>query len=277
MISALFFALLLALQLSPPPAAAQPSMDAQCEAWLCLPGGFGPAECNPAKAAVDWRLSRVPPLDPLPPWSSCATHYAAIQANLRFDNHYRPPACDRSTGHGTVWVRVDGQRVGSQYDYTRQEPVRPCPPPPPPQLPVSDPTPDPTDPPDTTTEIPETDPCEVDPASCEVPPPDPCQVDPASCIPQTTCEDRGDCPPEEPCEDRGDCPEETCPDIPCPLGTVRHADCVCRPIKDFRFTPPVGPPVPCNTISCPHVQHGWGAHPLAIHWTLRAAPPATPQ
>ena len=25
----------------------------------------------------------------------------------------------------------------------------------------------------------------------------------------------------------------------------------------------------CNTISCPHIQHGWGADPLKIHWTLR--------
>lgn len=33
----------------------------------------------------------------------------------------------------------------------------------------------------------------------------------------------------------------------------------------------------CNTISCPHVQHGWGADALTIHWTLRAAPPVTLQ
>ena len=26
----------------------------------------------------------------------------------------------------------------------------------------------------------------------------------------------------------------------------------------------------CNTISCPHVQHGWGADPRNIRWTLRA-------
>ena len=45
----------------------------------------------------------------------------------------------------------------------------------------------------------------------------------------------------------------------------------------------VGPPTGggsvgfCNTISCPHVQHTWGADPLKIHWTLRAAPPVTQQ
>lgn len=33
----------------------------------------------------------------------------------------------------------------------------------------------------------------------------------------------------------------------------------------------------CNTIGCPHVQHTWGADPLKIHWTLRAAPPVTQQ
>lgn len=26
----------------------------------------------------------------------------------------------------------------------------------------------------------------------------------------------------------------------------------------------------CHTIACPHVQHGWDADPLNIHWTLRA-------
>ena len=235
MISALFLALLLALQMYAPPAAAQPSMDAQCEAWLCLPGAFEPAECSPAKAAVDWRLSRVPPLDPLPPWSSCATHYSAVQANLHFDNNYRSPRCGRSTGHGTVWVRVDGQRVGAQYEYTRQEPVRPCPPPPPPVL-----DPDPTD---TTTEIPETDPCVTDPASCEEPETDPCVIDPASCeepetdpcvIDPASCEepetdpcviDPASCHREPTCEERGDCPTDPDPDPP-------------------PFTPPVGPPVP---------------------------------
>lgn len=37
----------------------------------------------------------------------------------------------------------------------------------------------------------------------------------------------------------------------------------------------------CNTIACPHVQHGWDADmsaaPLPIHWTLRATPPVPPQ
>ena len=250
MIYALFFTLLLALQIFPAPAAAQPSMDAQCEAWLCLPGGFGPAECNPAKAAVDWRLSRVPPLDPLPPWSSCAAHYEAIQANLRFDNNYRPPGCGRSTGHGTVWVLSDGVRIGSQYSYTRQETVRPCPPPPPPRPPVlnrptttttttpttttTTPTTTTTTPP--TTETTQTDPCVVNPSSCiEPPPPDPCEVDPASCI---------EPPPPDPCEvNPASCIEPPPPD-PC---EVNPASCIEPPPPDPDpppFTPPTGPPVP---------------------------------
>lgn len=67
----------------------------------------------------------------------------------------------------------------------------------------------------------------------------------------------------------------------CPIGTVLDPDGVCRPIEedpDNPWTPPVGPPVPgCNTISCPHVQHTWGANPLEIHWTLGTAPPVTKQ
>ena len=271
MTAALFLALLLALQMSPAPAAAQPSMDAQCEAWICLPGGFGPAECTPAKAAVDWRLSRVPPLDPLPPWSSCATHYAAIQSNLRFDNHYRPPRCGRSTGHGTVWVRVDGNRVGSQYDYTRQEPVRPCPPPPPPTIrpPTTDPTtPDPTTPtttdpttPTTTTTDPITPDTTITTTTTTILT-DPCVINPASCINGNNCPS-GNCDKEEDNCPSGNCDEEkeNCPDgtprpadgscrqtrIACPIGTVLHPDGVCRRRRhdpDNPFTPPVGPPVP---------------------------------
>ena len=103
--------------------------EAECEAWLCLPGGFGPAECAPAKRAVDRRLRLR--LDPLPPWASCAALYNASPANLTFDNQYRRPGCGRASGRGRVWVRVDGKREGRQYAYTRTEPIRPCPPPPP--------------------------------------------------------------------------------------------------------------------------------------------------
>lgn len=63
---------------------------------------------------------------------------------------------------------------------------------------------------------------------------------------------------------------------------------------DGNSVQPVGPPAPgssvggigggvgvCNTIACPHVQHGWGADGDVdlrnIHWTLRAAPPVPHQ
>ena len=69
-------------------------------------------------------------------------------------------------------------------------------------------------------------------------------------------------------------------------------DCPPDPGSGGGGTPPqvVGPPTAggsvggvgggvgyCHTISCPHMQHTWGANPLEIHWTLRPAPPAPPQ
>ena len=47
------------LVLAPAPALAV-SM-AECEAYLCLPGGFPPSECTPAKAAVLRRLAALQP------------------------------------------------------------------------------------------------------------------------------------------------------------------------------------------------------------------------
>lgn len=76
------------------------------------------------------------------------------------------------------------------------------------------------------------------------------QVDLDSCL-----DDCVDCPP-------GDGSGNTCP--PGRFWSEGLGKCI-DPLV-------VGPPVPgsgCNTISCPHVQHGWGADPLNIHWTLR--------
>ena len=79
MITATVLALALALQaLAPAPALAV--TEAECEAYLCLPGGFPPSECSPAKAAV---LSRLAALQPaLPPWASCAAQFGWDTANL---------------------------------------------------------------------------------------------------------------------------------------------------------------------------------------------------
>ena len=74
MIRALFVSLALALALqalAPDPARAV--TEAECEAWLCLPGGFPPSECTPAEIAVKRRLAAFQP--PLPPWSSCAAAF----------------------------------------------------------------------------------------------------------------------------------------------------------------------------------------------------------
>ena len=204
-----------------------------------------------------------------------------------------------------VWVWVDGVQTGTSLHHTISNGAqisRVCPPPPPEPPPTLDPpppsTPISTDPPpwerpttpppeDTTTGDPlcPTPPCDdpPPPEDPEPPPPPACEV--LGTCPEDDCPggncDEDDCPggncdePEETCEDRGDCPQ-----ITCPIGWVLiDGRCQQRPHDpDNPFTPPVGPPVPgCNTISCPHVQHGWSADPLEIHWTLRAAPPLTQQ
>ena len=228
MISAIFIALALLLHaLTPPPAAACP---AECEAWLCLPGGFPPSECNAAEAAVLRRLARGQA--PLPAWSSCrARCNNAAAANLAwtFPTQLSCPSGGSLVGgscqgtdaagcsftytarnHGNVWVHVDGQKMDARFG--------------------------------------------------------------SSSLPYTLAEagarnvDRDSCPP-----DCVDCPPGTDPGIPpIPIGV---------PVP----TAPVGGvgggvgAAPCNTISCPHVRHGWVADPLQIHWTLRPAPPVTHQ
>ena len=80
MIPALFVSLALALQvLTPQPALA--ASFAECEAYLCLPGGFPPSECNAAHTAVLRRLAALQPS--LPDWSECAGAFGWDAANLR--------------------------------------------------------------------------------------------------------------------------------------------------------------------------------------------------
>ena len=228
MISAIVLALVVLLPaLTPRPAAACP---AECEAWLCLPGGFAPSECNPAKAAVLRRLARGQ--DPLPRWSSCRArcdNAGAATLGWTFPTELSCPqggslsaglcrgmdgsGCSFSytpRNHGEVWVHVDGQRMDARYAAH--------------SLPYT---------------LAEAGSVNVDPDSC---------------------------PPDEE-DNRG--------------GT-----------NDGNYVQPVGPPAPgsavggigggvgvCNTITCPHVQHGWSADVdlRTIHWTLRTTPPVTPQ
>ena len=204
------------LALTPRPATACP---AECEAWLCLPGGFAPSECAPAKVAVEQRLARGQ--EPLPPWSSCRARCGnAGAANLRWTFPTElscPHGGSLSVGlcrgidddgcsftytprnHGEVWVHVDGQRMDARFE--------------------------------------------------------------AHSLPYTLAAagarqvDRSTCPDIDP----GDPPLVVGP--PVGGGSVGG----------------VGGGVgaaPCNTIACPHVQHGWGADVdlLNVHWTLRAAP-----
>ena len=133
MISAVFIALALVLHaLTPRPAAACP---AECEAWLCLPGGFPPSECNAAEAAVLRRLARGQA--PLPRWSSCrarCNNAAAATLAWTFPTQLSCPSGGSLVGgscqgtdadgcffsytprnHGNVWVHVDGQKMDARF------------------------------------------------------------------------------------------------------------------------------------------------------------------
>ena len=63
---------------------------AECEAWLCLPGGFSGSECAPARQVVDRRLNLG--INPIPTWSSCAPLYSAPPAvlALQMGDEYLP-------------------------------------------------------------------------------------------------------------------------------------------------------------------------------------------
>ena len=88
MISAFIAALALVFQvLTPSPASA--ATFAECQAWLCLPGGFPPWECDAAHAAVLRRLARLEPA--LPSWSSCASAFNWDSADLAHTDTWHDP------------------------------------------------------------------------------------------------------------------------------------------------------------------------------------------
>ena len=64
--------------LSPPPAAAVSF--AECQAFLCMPGGFPPPECSPARSAVLRRIRALLPA--LPAWSECVAAFGFDPANV---------------------------------------------------------------------------------------------------------------------------------------------------------------------------------------------------
>ena len=118
MIRTLFVSLaLLSALLAPAPARAVTF--AECQAWLCLPGGFPPSECNAAKAAVTRRLAAFQP--PLPPWSACAAAFGWDSAVMSYnqDNTDQCRAGDTLTNGTCRGEDADGCR----YSYTAQKNV----------------------------------------------------------------------------------------------------------------------------------------------------------
>ena len=85
MIPVLFVSLALILQVMAAPPAAAVSF-AECQAWLCLPGGFPAWECNAAHTAVLRRLAALRPA--LPSWSSCASAFSWDSANLGHNDNW---------------------------------------------------------------------------------------------------------------------------------------------------------------------------------------------
>ena len=124
MITTTALALALALQvLTPAPATAQSF--AECEAWLCLPGGFPPWECDPAHAAVLRRLAALRPA--LPSWSSCASAWGWDSANLAHtDNwHDECPNGGSPDAPGKAATVCSGEDSnGCAFSYSPQRKVR---------------------------------------------------------------------------------------------------------------------------------------------------------
>lgn len=62
------------------PSSANAASEDECAIWICLPGGFAPSECNPAKSAMISRVKDLKP--PLPPFSACMNDPDAQTSNM---------------------------------------------------------------------------------------------------------------------------------------------------------------------------------------------------
>ena len=93
-----FVSLVLVAGLVLAPAPAQAVTFAECQAFLCLPGGFPPRNAA-RQAAVLLRLSQLKPA--LPSWSSCAAAFGWDSANLRHTEP-RHEECD-ARRHAHKW------------------------------------------------------------------------------------------------------------------------------------------------------------------------------
>ena len=253
---ALVLALALVLQVLTPPQVSAVSL-AECQAYLCMPGGFPPSGGSPGQAP---RLRRLAALQPaLPPWSSCAAAFGWDSANLSHTErwHDRCPRggtysndlCRGTTANGctfryaarkkvTVQVVVDGATAFSpNHTHTQTvaqagTPTWTCPPGVlPPDLPYLPPT-DPIAPQDPDDPNDPDDPDDPDPG-CDDPPCDPdpgCETPPCGDDPDDGCDD-------PPCGEKDDCTTPVAgPGLPPSFWRVNTA-CGCP--DGYPFTWPV--------------------------------------
>ena len=115
-------ALVLQVVAAPPAlAVSQP----ECEAWLCLPGGFPPSECSPAQAAVMARLAAFKPA--LPSWASCAAQFGWDAANLAHTDRWYDecPHGGSPDRRGRAATTCSGTDLnGCDFSYSAQKKVR---------------------------------------------------------------------------------------------------------------------------------------------------------
>ena len=118
MIPVAFITLGLALLVTAAPATAQTF--AECQAYLCLPGGFPPSECTPAERAVERRLLAGQPA--LPSWSSCAAAFGWDSANLSHNERHYEECPHGGTLSGGQCRGTD--QNGDGFCYTPRQNVR---------------------------------------------------------------------------------------------------------------------------------------------------------
>ena len=96
----------------------------ECQAWLCLPGGFPPWECDAAHTAVLRRLAALQPA--LPPWSSCASAFGWDSASLSHDDYWHDECPQGGTpdATGIAAAVCSGTAGACTFTYSAQKKVR---------------------------------------------------------------------------------------------------------------------------------------------------------
>lgn len=103
------------------PSAALAASQHECEIWLCLPGGFGPSECNPAKQAMHKRIKHGH--SPLPDFAACSIKddSAGLSYQQRVDTHVpEQEICSQWAMRGefeqcVAWRKVEEHWAEGQY------------------------------------------------------------------------------------------------------------------------------------------------------------------